>query len=121
MDPGTGVRVRIEIAPRIVQGEVAPTPYNGPGRVDRTGRAPKLPPSEGAPRARPRKLGHAVVGTTQLEASKKFFMEGVGFKLSDSVGDAAFFLRCSTDHHNLLLQSGPGAVPAPHVMAGRGR
>lgn len=105
-DPGTGVKVTVAVAPKLVQDPPPATPYNGPGRIDRTGRAPKLP-ADAPTRARPRKLGHAVIGTTDLEPSKKFFMDGIGFKLSDAVGQAAFFLRCSTDHHNLLLQSAP--------------
>ena len=104
-DPGTGVRVRVEVAPRIQQDTVAATPYNGPGRTDRLGRAPKL--QTGAPKATPRKLGHVVIGTTNLEPSQKFFMEGIGFKLSDQIGHNAYFLRCSEDHHNLLLQKAP--------------
>jgi catechol 2,3-dioxygenase-like lactoylglutathione lyase family enzyme len=104
-DPGTGVRVRVDVAPRLRQEPEPETPYNGPGRIDRLGRAPKIQTEE--PKARPRKLGHVVIGTTALEASQKFFMEGIGFKLSDQVGQAAFFLRCSEDHHNLLLQSAP--------------
>lgn len=103
-DPGTGVRVRVEVAPRIQQDTVPATPYNGPGRTDRLGRAPKL---GGEPKATPRKLGHVVIGSTDLEPSQKFFMEGIGFKLSDQIGHNAFFLRCSEDHHNLLLQKAP--------------
>ena len=34
-------------------------------------------------------------------------MDGIGFKLSDQAMDRAFFLRCSEDHHNLLLQAAP--------------
>jgi catechol 2,3-dioxygenase-like lactoylglutathione lyase family enzyme len=105
VDPGTGVRVLVEVAPLLQQETVAPTPYNGPGRIERLGRAPKIQTEE--PKARPLKLGHVVIGTTELEASQKFFMEGIGFKLSDQVGHAAFFLRCSEDHHNMLLQSAP--------------
>jgi len=105
VDPGTGVRVLVEVAPLLQQDTVAPTPYNGPGRVERLGRAPRLQTEE--PKAKPLKLGHVVIGTTELEASQKFFMEGIGFKLSDQVGQAAFFLRCSEDHHNMLLQSAP--------------
>ena len=104
-DPGTDVRVRVEVAPRIQQDAVASTPYNGPGRVDRLGRAPML--QDDAPKARPRKLGHVVIGSTDLEPSERFFMEGIGFKLSDQIGHNAFFLRCSEDHHNLLLQKAP--------------
>ena len=37
-------------------------------------------------------------------------MEGLGFRVSDEVaGIGAAFLRCSSDHHNLLLQPGPFA------------
>jgi catechol 2,3-dioxygenase-like lactoylglutathione lyase family enzyme len=107
VDPGTDVRVRVEIAPRLRQEAIAQTPYNGVGRADRVGRAPKLRPTEDQVQARPRKLGHVVIGTTDLEPSKKFFMEGIGFKLSDQIMDRAFFLRCSEDHHNVFLQQAP--------------
>ena len=58
---------------------------------------------------RPRKLGHVVLGTTDLDASQRFFIEGIGFKVSDSIAGLASFLRCSTDHHNLLVQPAPVA------------
>jgi catechol 2,3-dioxygenase-like lactoylglutathione lyase family enzyme len=106
-DPGTGVRTKVEVARPIVQEPAEPTPYNGPGRIDRQGRAPKLPKSDKPPGARPRKLGHAVVGSTDVEASNRFFLEGIGFKVSDEVKGAAYFMRCSTDHHNLLVQRAP--------------
>ena len=106
-DPASGVRVRVEIAPPLTQ-EAAPAPvYNGPGRTERTGRAPGLPKGEKADRARPRKLGHVVIGSTHPEASEKFFIEGIGFKISDQVNGLASFLRCTTDHHNLLIQRAP--------------
>ena len=102
-DPGTGVTVRVEVARRIEQ-VASPAPLtNGPGRIDRQGRA--LPDQPGE--ARPRKLGHVVIGSTDIEPSYRFFTEGIGFKLSDRVGQAAAFLRCSQDHHNLLLQRAP--------------
>jgi catechol 2,3-dioxygenase-like lactoylglutathione lyase family enzyme len=106
-DPGTGVRVRVAVAPPISQAATPPPPYNGPGRTDRTGRSPRLPAREGAAAARPRKLGHCVVGSTDIDASNRFFIDGIGFKISDSVRGVAHFLRCSTDHHNLLLQKAP--------------
>lgn len=108
VDPGTNVRVRVEIAPKLVQ-QPAPAPrYNGPGRIDRHGRAPRLPQGEDTiVRARPRKLGHVVVGSTDVSASNRFFIEGIGFKVSDEVKGAAYFMRCSEDHHNLLVQRAP--------------
>src|SRR5205823_4331838 len=44
---------------------------------------------------------------TDVGASERFFIEGVGFKVSDTVRGLAVFLRCSTDHHNLLIQQAP--------------
>jgi catechol 2,3-dioxygenase-like lactoylglutathione lyase family enzyme len=107
-DPGTGVKVSVGVAPRLKQ-EPGPEPhYNGPGRIERWGRSPELPQgAEMTRQARPRRLGHVVIGTTELERSKRFFMEGIGFNLSDCVGQSAFFLRCSEDHHNMLLQAAP--------------
>ena len=108
IDPGTGVRVCVDVAPPLVQEPAPATPYNGPGREDRVGRSPCLV-GEGVAKkeANPRKLGHVVIGTTELDASRRFFMEGIGFKLSDEIKNAASFLRCSTDHHNLLIQRAP--------------
>ena len=55
----------------------------------------------------PRKLGHAVLGSTDQESSQKLFTEGLGFKISDTVPGLAAFVRCSTDHHNVLVQQAP--------------
>lgn len=108
IDPGTAVRVRVDVAPHIEQARVEATPYNGPGRIDREGRAPRLPQNDAeAKGARPRKLGHVVVGSTDVDASNRFFLEGIGFKISDEVKGHAYFMRCSTDHHNLLVQRAP--------------
>jgi catechol-2,3-dioxygenase len=60
--------------------------------------------------ARPRRLSHVVIGSADAAASKRFFVEGVGFRVSDEVpAIGASFMRCSTDHHNLLVQAGPAA------------
>jgi len=102
-DPAAGVGIVVAVAPRIVQAPEARAPYNGPGRRDRGGRAPGL---EGAP-VRPRKLGHVVYGSPDFAASQRLWVEGVGFKVSDEIRGHAAFLRCSTDHHNLMVQSAP--------------
>lgn len=110
VDPGTRVRVVVRIAERIEQRATAAARTNGPGRQDRpTGRADAVLREEPV---RPRKLGHVVLGTTDLEGSQRFFIDGVGFKVSDTVAGLASFLRCSTDHHNLLVQ--PAPVPLLH-------
>ena len=83
---------------------------NGPGRYDRsTLRADAV--LRAAP-VRPRKLGHVVLGSTDFPTSQRFFIEGLGFKVSDTIDGLASFLRCSTDHHNLLVQ--PAPVPFLH-------
>ena len=101
----TGVRAVLRVEPRVHQPATAPTPYNGPGRVERAGvRAPGI--VRGGP-VQPRKLGHAVLGTTDFAATSAFFRDGLGFKVSDLMGDAGAFLRCSTDHHNVLVLRAP--------------
>lgn len=105
VEPVTGTTVRVAVRPRVSADPVPPpTPYNGPGRIDRWGRAPFLSRT-GA--VTPRKLGHAVLGSTDLAASMRFFTEGLGFKVSDYMGDRAAFLRCSVDHHNVLVMAAP--------------
>ncbi|MDX6743958.1 VOC family protein [Actinocorallia sp. A-T 12471] len=105
VDPGTGVTVRVEIAPRCEQTPFTPGPYNAPGNVARPGeRAPGILRED---KVRPRKLGHVVLGSTDQETSQRFFTDGIGFKVSDSSPGLAAFMRCSTDHHNVLVQQAP--------------
>jgi catechol 2,3-dioxygenase-like lactoylglutathione lyase family enzyme len=110
VDPGTEVTVQVEIAARFQQ-EPTPTPgYNSPGitaRADR--RAPGILREQPV---RPRKLGHVVLGSTDQQVSQEFFQRGLGFKVSDTVPGLAAFMRCSTDHHNVLIQQAP--VPYLH-------
>jgi catechol 2,3-dioxygenase-like lactoylglutathione lyase family enzyme len=103
----SGARAVVKVLPPISQHPAASTPYNGPGRVERENqRAPGI--VRDGP-VRPRKLGHVVIGTPDAEASRRFFVDGIGFKVSDEVPGIAAFMRCSTDHHNLLLQPSPVA------------
>ncbi|MDX3101902.1 VOC family protein [Nonomuraea angiospora] len=105
VEPVTGTVVRVLVRPRVVvEPPAPPTPYNGPGRVDRWGRAQVLARTG---RVRPRKLGHCVIGTTDLSTSMRFFVDGLGFKVSDYMGAKAAFLRCSVEHHNVLLMAAP--------------
>ncbi|MFF0384228.1 VOC family protein [Streptomyces sp. NPDC004286] len=104
-EPIAGFRAVISVAPRIEQRRTDPTPYNGPGRIDRANtRAPGVL-REGP--VTPRKLGHVVIGSTDQEATQRFFTDGIGFKVSDVVPSLAAFMRCSTDHHNVLVQQAP--------------
>jgi catechol 2,3-dioxygenase-like lactoylglutathione lyase family enzyme len=110
IDAGTGVRVVLSVADPIDPRPALAIAQNGPGRPDRgTARAEPILREDPV---RPRKLGHVVLGSTDLDASERFFIQGVGFKISDSIAGLASFLRCTTDHHNLLVQAAP--VPFLH-------
>ena len=78
-EPVTGTRVYLDVAPRVHQDPPTVTVYNGPGRFDRT----------------------------DYRATKAFFVDGLGFKISDRIKDMGAFMRCSTDHHNMLVLSAP--------------
>jgi catechol 2,3-dioxygenase-like lactoylglutathione lyase family enzyme len=105
VDPGTRVTVRVQLAPRLHSTPPPAPSYNFPGAISReNSRSPAI--SREAP-VTPRKLGHVVLGSTDQPASEKFFTIGLGFKVSDRVPDLAAFLRCSTDHHNVLVQQAP--------------
>jgi catechol 2,3-dioxygenase-like lactoylglutathione lyase family enzyme len=107
-DPSTRTRVVVAVEPRVEQQAGSPSLYNGPGDVTRPNvRAAGVTTED---EVRPRRLGHVVIGTTDAETSQRFFVEGIGFKVSDKAGPGAF-LRCSTDHHNLLVMPAPVVFP----------
>jgi catechol 2,3-dioxygenase-like lactoylglutathione lyase family enzyme len=102
--------VVVEITPRISQDPAVIGPYNGPGRAERNDERSPAVLRDGP--ICPRKLGHVVVGTPDADASQRFFVEGIGFKISDQVPGVAAFMRCSSDHHNVLIQ--PSSVAFLH-------
>ncbi len=105
VEPVSGAIGVVEVLPRLDQPRQDPTPYNGVGRLERPNtRAPGIL-RQGA--VTPRKLGHFVLGSTDYDATRTFFLDGLGFKLSDEVPGLSTFMRCSTDHHNVLV------LPAP--------
>ena len=111
-DPNTSTEVVVALEDRIEQAPFKGAEYNYPGNLQRVGaRASGILEDQ---RVRPRKLGHIVLGTPNNDDSIKFFTEGIGFKVSDRAGPAAF-MRCSQDHHNLLMV--PGPVVYPHHMS----
>ncbi|MEU0685797.1 VOC family protein [Streptomyces uncialis] len=104
-EPVAGFRAVISVTERLRQPTEPPTPYNGPGRLDRgPGRAPGVLREHPV---RPRKLGHVVVGSTDHETTRRFFTDGLGFRTSDAIKDHGTFMRCSTDHHNVLVLAAP--------------
>jgi catechol-2,3-dioxygenase len=53
-------------------------------------------------RVRPRKLGHIVLHTGQLDAMEQFYAL-LGFSVTDRTWAGMSFLRCNSDHHTLAL------------------
>ena len=58
-----------------------------------------------------RKIGHAVIFVSDLERSKRFYTDVLGFKVSDiydgtKMPGGMVFLRCNGDHHCLALVGG---------------
>jgi len=106
-EPVTGIDVTLAIEPRIAQKAEPQLPTNGPGRTARPdARSDAAVMRAGTPL--PHKLSHVVTTSTDAAASRRFFVEGLGFRMSDEVAAiGAAFLRCSTDHHNVLVQPGP--------------
>ena len=82
----------------------APAPENRPGAVVRHNL--RAPGAIAGPRP-PRRLGHLVLGTPDFAGTRRFVVDGLGFKVSDEMDGIMSFLRCSTDHHNLALVGSP--------------
>jgi 2,3-dihydroxy-p-cumate/2,3-dihydroxybenzoate 3,4-dioxygenase len=56
-----------------------------------------------------RKLGYVALNVTDIERSVRFYTDMVGLDLSEPFGAGPAFLRCGTDHHNVVLY--PAAEP----------
>lgn len=104
-EPITGTRVVVRVLPRLFQRSVPRVAENGSGRRERVDR--RADAVLRATAVQPRRLGHAVLGSTNLTTSMRFFVDGLGFKASDYIGDKGAFLRCSDEHHNILLLAAP--------------
>jgi catechol 2,3-dioxygenase-like lactoylglutathione lyase family enzyme len=77
-------------------------------------------PAEGAARriARPSRFGHVVYWAPgDIEAAAAFYIDRLGFRITDRVGNGGIFLRCAgtTDHHNVLLQQQGDYLGFQHV------
>jgi catechol 2,3-dioxygenase len=57
--------------------------------------------------SKPNKLSHVVLNSANVEQQTKFFVDLLGFRLSDST-DMMDFIRCSADHHSVALARGQG-------------
>jgi predicted enzyme related to lactoylglutathione lyase len=55
----------------------------------------------------PVKISHIVLHSPDHQAMVKFFVDVLGFKVSDWLGDFMCFLRCNEAHHRIAILPGP--------------
>ncbi|RUN74619.1 oxidoreductase [Sphingomonas sp. TF3] len=58
----------------------------------------------------PQKISHVVLHSPDHKAMVRFFIDVLGFKLSDWVGEYMAFLRCNEWHHRIALVPGPATL-----------
>ena len=108
VDPVLSHTVRVEVT---TVPALEPNPqraFNGPGVLARVDRRSEAATREWTPS--PRRFGHVVFGSPDPARSVAFYTEGLGFRISDTLPQAgATFLRCSKDHHNILILPAPVA------------
>lgn len=80
--------------------------FNGPGQRTRTDtRADAVLHTE-SPVVR--RIGHVVLGTPHLVEATDFYLNVLGYRVSDQIMKGfATFMRVESDHHNLMIQPGP--------------
>ncbi|WP_028219689.1 VOC family protein [Paraburkholderia oxyphila] len=100
-EPVSGTAISVRIAPRIEQRAAAAPRLNLPGRYARPNE--RIDAFYRTGPVKPRKLGHVVLGSSNAKVTRAFFIDGLGFKASDTVNGVGTFMRCSTEHHNVFL------------------
>jgi catechol 2,3-dioxygenase-like lactoylglutathione lyase family enzyme len=58
----------------------------------------------------PEKISHIVFHSPQHKELTQWFVDVLGFKLSDWLGDFMSFLRCNSAHHRIALLPGPACL-----------
>ncbi|MGC4029274.1 MAG: VOC family protein [Steroidobacteraceae bacterium] len=92
--------------------DISPVLTNGPGYRNRVNR--RSPVYE---RAVPKGIGHVVLFVNDLQAMRSFFVDRLGFVVSDSYPGQAVFLRAQARgvHHNVFLLERKGRPGLNHV------
>jgi catechol-2,3-dioxygenase len=63
-----------------------------------------------------RRLGHVSFTTTDCSEMRRFLIDVLGFRVTDTLGARASWLRCDVDHHGIALVNHP-REPALHHYA----
>jgi catechol 2,3-dioxygenase-like lactoylglutathione lyase family enzyme len=57
-----------------------------------------------------RRFGHVTVLSPDPPPIVRFLVDGLGFRISDTLGSDLTWLRCHTDHHGIAVHAGPTAA-----------
>lgn len=58
----------------------------------------------------PQKISHIVLHSPDHKTMVKFFVDVLGFRVSDWLGDFMCFLRCNSAHHRIAFLPGPACL-----------
>ncbi|MCE2764849.1 MAG: VOC family protein [Ilumatobacteraceae bacterium] len=106
VDPVFGHRVVIDVTDPHPLTPGQARPFNAPGQRTRVDtRADAVLHTDPRP---PRRIGHVVLGTPHTAKAVDFYVNLLGYRVSDSIlNGLATFMRVESDHHNLMIQPGP--------------
>jgi len=78
------------------------------GRVDRSWE------HAADPGRRPIRLQHITFATADLSALEEFYVDALGFRVSDRMGQAFTWLRCGVEHHTIAAVATEGSPGLDH-------
>jgi catechol 2,3-dioxygenase-like lactoylglutathione lyase family enzyme len=80
-----------------------PTRFNAPGHADRINRR-----ANRYMQAQPTEISHIAIGVDDAGEAAKFYLERLGFIISDRYANRGVFMRCSLagNHHHIFLMNG---------------
>jgi extradiol dioxygenase len=61
-------------------------------------------------------MGHLVVEVPDIDEAVRFYLDVLGFRLSDQFGEVLYFLRCNRRHHSIALAHLGGEPRLFHIM-----
>jgi extradiol dioxygenase len=61
-------------------------------------------------------MGHLVIEVPDIHKAVDFYLDVLGFRLSDQFGELLYFLRCNRRHHSIALANVGGEPRLFHIM-----
>jgi catechol 2,3-dioxygenase-like lactoylglutathione lyase family enzyme len=99
-DLGFGIGFRVSRRRKV---PFEPSAYNAPGHPERIDRR-----AARYRKARPHEISHVAIGVDAAGEASRFYVERLGFHVSDRYADRGVFMRCAAqgNHHHLFLMNG---------------